>query len=322
MHDAIAGIHHVTAIAGAAQRNLDFYADTLGLRLVKRTVNFDDPGTYHLYYGDVEGRPGSILTFFPWAGAVQGRAGAGMAQATAFAIPAEAMDYWTDRLAAHGVAAGAPAERFGEAVIRFKDPDDLPLELVAHAGARGQKDWPGSPVPAEYALRSFHSVTLRTHRPDATARLLTDVFGYAAAGKDGVRRRLRAPSGAPGSTIDLLPAEDGAPGRASRGTVHHVAFRAESDEAQAAWRARVLDYGLQVTPVKDRQYFRSIYFREPGGVLFEIATDPPGFMLDEAAGALGTALKLPPWLEARRKQIEDQLPALHLPAAAPEDHPS
>jgi len=304
MKPTISGLHHVTAIAGPAQRNVDFYAGFLGLRLVKKTVNFDDPGTYHLYYGDDAGRPGTILTFFPWADVVPGRAGAGMTEETAFSVPQETLDDWMSRFAEAGYDFDAPTERFGEQVLTFKDPDGLGLALVAHAEAGSR--------PASYAVRSFHSVTLQLASPARTARLLTDVFGYEAKGEDNWRLRFQAPGEAHAGILDLIPARER--GRAGAGTVHHIAFRAHDEAEQLEWRERVQAFGLQVTEVKDRNYFKSIYFREPGGVLFEIATDPPGFTADETMEELGSHLKLPAWLEPRRAWLEAQLPVLNMPA--------
>ncbi len=305
----IPGLHHVTAVSGPAQRNVDFYAGVLGLRLVKKTVNFDDPGTYHLYYGDDLGRPGSILTFFPWANAVPGRTGAGMTAATAYSVPAGALDFWMERFAERALDFDAPVERFGETVLAFDDPDGLPLELIAQdASGSG---WAGGPVPPEAAVQSFHSVTLALAETEPTARLL-DLFGWENVGEEDGRLRFQAPSG-PASVVDVVQtAERGRPGA---GTVHHVAFRAQGDDEQRAWQDALRSAGLFATEVKDRQYFRSIYFPSPGGVLFEIATDAPGFTADESAERLGTALKLPPWAEPRRDAIEQQLPTLTVPTA-------
>ncbi len=291
----VPGIHHVTAIAGSPQVNLDFYRQALGLRLVKRTVNFDDPGSYHLYFGDAAGSPGTVMTFFAWPDGRRGQGGVGQPAATAFRVPAGSLGYWAERLRGFDVVPSEVTERFGEEVQGFQDPDGLRLELVA-AGARGAT-----------AIEGFHGVTLAEQRIDATGRFLTETFGMEVAGQSGNRTRFAAP-GPLGGAVDLLEVPAGTRGRTAVGTVHHVAFRARGDEEQAEWRARLVDLGFHVTQVLDRQYFRSIYFREPGGVLFEIATDGPGFAVDEAPAALGGALKLPPWLEGRRKEIEAALP--------------
>ena len=312
MTQAIPGIHHVTAISGPPQSNLDFYSGTLGQRLVKRTVNFDAPDTYHLYYGDHAGSPGTILTFFPFMDAGPGRAGAGMASAVAYAVPD--LDAWMERLASDAIDFEGPFERFGARAIALSDPDGLRIELVeAPSAATGGGD--GSDGPTD---RGFHSVTLWADDPEPTARLLTDVMGYEEAGQDtdlggAERLRLRSPSDARGRVVDLLRSDAPSIGRQGAGAIHHVAFRAESGEAQREWQARLRGAGLDVTPVIDRQYFHSVYFREPGGVLFEIATDPPGFAADEPVEHLGEALKLPPQHERRRADIERVLPPLRLP---------
>lgn len=315
MSDPIAGIHHVSAIAGAPQRNVDFYVGVLGLRLVKRTVNLDDPGTYHLYYGDDLGRPGTLLTFFPWANAVPGRAGAGMTQTTAFSVPRGSIDFWMGRFADLGFDFDAPAERFGERVLPLVDPDGLRLELVERDPVESLPGWAEGPVPAEYVLRSFDGVTLALSDPQATASVLRDLFGYEEIAEEDGRLRFRSPATDYADTVDLVQTAERA--RPGAGTVHHVAFRARTDAEQSHWRETLRQAGLHVTEVKDRQYFRSIYFREPGGVLFEIATDTPGFGIDEAPAELGAALKLPPWLEPRRAELERRLPPLRDPSRAP-----
>ena len=302
------GIHHVTAIAGDAQRNLDFYAGVLGLRFVKRTVNFDDPFTYHLYYGDETGRPGTVLTFFPFERARPGVAGRGQARTTAFLVPPGSLDWWADRLAERGIDV-ARRSRLDEAVLAFTDPDGLPLELVGRVTADDVEAWSDGPVPAADAVRGFDGVTLAPADLGATADLLEFMGLERVADADG-RVRLRT-GGELGATVDLVEAAD--PGIQGAGTVHHVAFRAPDEATQAAWRESLIERGLRVTGVKDRQYFRSVYFREPGGVLFEIATDGPGFTRDEDAESLGTGLKLPPWLEEDRDAIEGQLPPLVAP---------
>ncbi|WP_238380926.1 ring-cleaving dioxygenase [Alkalilacustris brevis] len=301
----VAGLHHVTAISGAPQANLDFYTGVLGQRLVKKTVNFDDPGTYHLYYGDRVGSPGTILTFFPFVGAAPGREGPGQALAYAYDLPRAAFDNWAERLRNEGHAEGTVSERFGARVLTLRDPHGQRLELV-------EADIDGD------ALGGFHSVTLWVDDPAPTARILTDVFGYTDLGSEadaggGERLRLKAPGDAPGAIIDILR-RDGTPGRQGAGTIHHIAFRASDDAMQLDIRARLQAAGQQVTPQIDRQYFNAIYFREPGGVLFEVATDPPGFMVDETEAELGSSLKLPPQHEPLRARIEAHLPPLKVPA--------
>jgi glyoxalase family protein len=305
----MSGIHHVTAIAGRADRNLDFHTRVLGLRLVKKTVNFDDPGTYHLYYGDEQGQPGTILTFFPWAHAAAGQLGAGETQETAFRIPSAALGYWTHRLLEKGVTHGAPEKRFGDTVLPFTDPDGMRFTLVAVPGAENEKGW-SSDIPAAHAIRGFHGVTLLVHTAAPTAAILTDVLGFRAVARDGAVSRYRgdAPLGA---HVDLREAGDFPRGRMGRGSVHHIAFRAADDATQAAMAKKLVsDHSMHPTEQKDRNYFRSIYFREPNGILFEIATDQPGFAVDEPAGELGQSLKLPPFLEPRRAELEAKLPPL------------
>jgi glyoxalase family protein len=307
------GIHHVTAIAGDPQRNVDFYVGLLGLRILKKTVNFDDPGTYHLYYGDGAGTPGSIMTFFPWAGAPKGRIGAGQLTVTSFSIPAASLGYWTERLVEGGVRFERPEDRFGETVLRFPDPDGLRLELVAAAEDQRER-WADGPVPAEVAVRGFHHVTLAVADPSRTADLMTGTLGFRRTGEAEGRTRYEAGEGGPGNTVDLADATGFPRGTMGVGTVHHVAFRVPDEETQLELREKVAALGYNVTPVLDRNYFRSIYFREPGGVLVEIATDPPGFAVDEEPEHLGEALKLPPWLEPQRDRLEEVLPPLRIPA--------
>jgi glyoxalase family protein len=317
MRKPIAGLHHVTAMASNPQRNVDFYTGVLGLRLVKKTVNFDDPGIYHLYYGDEVGHPGTILTFFPWPLARRGVQGAGQATVTSFAVPAGSLGYWTQRLARLGAAFDSPRRRFDDEVLTVLDPDGLRLELVARS-ADPRVPWSGGPVPAEHAVRGFDGVTLTEWNLDVTAEVLAGTLGLQRTAEEGERVRFAALSAGGeggGTRVDVLAAPAAVRGHVSAGTVHHVAFRAADEADQLAWREAVADSGLYVTPVLDRQYFRSIYFREPGGVLFEIATDPPGFTRDETVADLGTALKLPDWLEPSRERIEAELPpiAAHVP---------
>ncbi|HSR31553.1 MAG TPA: ring-cleaving dioxygenase [Anaerolineae bacterium] len=313
MDKQIPGIHHVTAIASDPQQNVDFYTNILGLRLVKLTVNFDDPGTYHLYYGDGIGHPGTILTFFPWPDARRGRRGTGQVAVTSFAVPEGTLDYWEARLKSHDITVGQRQHRFEEEVLAFMDPDWMQLELVAHSGAEMHSLWEGGPVPTEYAIRGFQGVTLWERDPEPTAALLTGTLGFHPVAEDGSRFRYRAASQGPGAFVDLLHLPQGEWGLSGAGTVHHVAWRTPNDAEQLAWRQELSELGLRTTPVMDRQYFRSIYFREPGGVLFEIATDPPGFMRDESLAELGTRLRLPPWLEPKRAAVESALPELVLP---------
>jgi len=309
----VSGIHHVTAIASDPQRNLDFYSDVLGLRLVKLTVNFDDPGTYHFYFGDEIGQPGTILTFFPWPGAQRGRRGNGQVTVTSFFIPEGAVGYWEERLKRHGMSIGELSRRFDEEALVFLDPDGMQLELVAHPGAGGNTSREGGTVPSEYAIRGFYGVTLWEQNVERTAELLTETLGFRLQGEAGQRLRFRAASDGPGALVDVIHRPQGEPGWGGAGTVHHVAWRTPNDEEQTAWQKEIAGRGFHVSPVMDRQYFHSIYFREPGGVLFEIATDPPGFTFDEPREGLGQGLKLPPWLEPQRSQIEEILPRLRLP---------
>jgi len=312
----MSGIHHVTAISGKALHNLKFYTHVMGLRFVKKTVNFDDPGTYHLYYGDRVGDPGTILTFFPWEHAAPGRAGVGQTLQTTFRIPAGSIGYWTHRLVEKGVAHQAPKQRFGERVLSFSDPDGMSLALVGAAGAQSEPAWDGEDIPAEHAIRGFHGVTLMVDDGARTMAVLRDVLGFKDAGQDGPLARLRA-SEAVGGVVDIHEAKGFLPGRQGRGSVHHIAFRAADDAVQAAMAQKlVAEHGLRPTHQLDRQYFRSVYFREPGGILFEIATDQPGFAVDESVETLGRALKLPPFLESRRKEIEAALPALDTTVSA------
>lgn len=300
------GLHHVTALAGDPQQNVDFYTQVLGQRLVKVTVNFDDPGTYHLYFGDYTGSPGSIMTFFAWPHAPQGAAGAGEPVAVSYAASPASMAFWEERLQSRGIQT-TRSTRFGEAVIRFADPDGMPLEIAADASQPQMAVWPRSPVPEEHALKGFHSVTLQVADADDTVKLLTQELGFSVAAEEddggALRIRLQAADGAAGSKIDLA-VRPGGRGRMGRGSIHHIAFRAADDDEQAALRKALTAAGMAVTDVRDRNYFRSVYFREPGGVLFEIATDPPGFTVDEEAADLGRQLKLPEWLEGERGRIE------------------
>jgi glyoxalase family protein len=313
MSREILGIHHITAIAGDPQTNVDFYVGLLGLRLVKLTVNFDDPGTYHLYYGDGVGHPGTILTFFPWPRTGRGIHGTGQVTETAFAVPLGATGYWTKRLAEHEVVYTGPSERFGEQVLSFTDPDGTKIELISTADVTAERAYQAGPVPLAYAVHGFHSASLREDGYQETVALLTGTLGFRPAYQDGRRFRYVAASGGPGAIVDVLSAPGAKPGQVLVGTVHHIAWRTADDHQQREWRDEIARLGCAVSPVKDRKYFHSIYFREPGGILFEIATDPPGFSVDETQEALGSRLQLPPWLEPARAQVEAALPPLRLP---------
>ena len=309
MNDAIVGLHHVTAIASDPQRNLDFYTGVLGLRFVKRTVNFDDPGTYHFYFGDDTGTPGTILTFFPWPGAVKGRRGAGETIATAFSIPAGSMPFWRERLAQKSVAAEEKIY-FGQRHLTFSDPDGMILELVEHTEAQQVAAPRYSDVPAEHAIQGFFGTTLLELSLMRTQSLL-EMMGYNKLAQEGDRSRYASEGDARGRFLDVVGDEKAQPGRMGAGTVHHIAFRADDDAAQADWQKK-LRRSVDVTPVQDRTYFHSIYFREPGGVLFEIATDAPGFLIDEPVESLGEALRIPEWFEPQRMAIEARVSPLTL----------
>ena len=315
----IAGLHHVTAIAGDPQRNHVFYAETLGMRMVKKTVNFDDPTTYHLYFGDAIGTPGGVMTFFPWPNAPMGRVGVGQVALTQYAVPLGALAFWKERLERFGARVLAQEALFAENRLIALDPDGLPFALVeVDEPGRDAALWTTEQVPAAFAIRGFHGVTLALDHIEGTAKVLTDVFGYrreaesAAPGGDGDGRIVRFVSDGPAKVIDLHEARGlgigiGAPGV---GTVHHVAFSVPDRAAQDAVRAAVSAAGHVVTPPIDRDYFWAIYFRTPGGVLFEVATDEPGFDRDEPRDALGTSLRLPSQHEPRRAEIEAALPPL------------
>lgn len=307
---ASAGIHHVTAICHDPKTNVMFYTRSLGLRMVKKTVNFDDPTTWHLYYGDETGQPGTALTFFAWGKVPAGRNGNGMAVETAFIIPERSLGYWTQRLVERGISHEAPEKRFGETVLPLSDPDGMRLALVAVTGADAIPGWSNGDVPAEHAVRGFHGVTLMVGAGASTADVLTGAFGFKADAREGNLQRFIAGGDRLGAVVDLRAAEGFLGGRQGAGSVHHVAFRAADDAAQADMVKAVKTRGLRPTDQIDRCYFRSVYFREPGGVLFEIATDDPGFTLDEPKETLGGATKLPPWYEPRRTEIVAALPPL------------
>jgi glyoxalase family protein len=317
------GIHHVTAITGNPQRNIQFYVDNLGLRLVKLTVNQDDPTSYHLYYGDELGRPGTILTFFNWPNIPEGHRGTSEVAATSFLIPEDSISYWTNRFKNKQIQFRGPYNRFeNEQVITFNDPDGLELELVAHKSSteRETKVWKEGPIPSEHAIRGFYSITLSERGYEYTGSVLTDELGFVPTHKDGSRFRYEIPSresagkedidGA--SIVDVMCLPYTQQANIGIGSVHHVAYRTPSDKQQQVLRQSIVKAGLNATPVIDRFYFHSVYFQEPGGILFEIATNPPGFTIDEKAEELGSRLVLPPWLEPDRKSLEKILPKVDL----------
>lgn len=304
------GIHHITAVASSAVDNLDFYKNMLGLRLVKKTVNFDDPYTYHFYYGDPVGAPGTIMTFFPWENIPMGRAGAGMVTTVSFAIPRGALGYWANRLAA-GRIETEQLKRFGESLLRFKDPHGLPLELIETDIPSLNAQVEPSLVPLQHAIIGFHSATAVLHPSSDPRELLVDDLGMFLQAREGNRYRYRMHGNSEiGFHYDVVLDDQAPQGRAGGGTVHHIAFRAKDDQEQLAWQKFLRKKGYAVTPVRDRNYFHSIYFMTQGGVLFEIATDPPGFAVDEPLDQLGQALKLPAQYEPMRTEIEAHLPAL------------
>ncbi len=311
MSTPVNGLHHITAICSDVTRNMEFYTRVLGQRFVKKSVNQDDPGTYHLYYGDYAGSPGTILTFFPWAGLRRGRPGSGQAYATGYSVPAGSLPFWKKRFAELKVESASIENRFNDAVLPFFDTDGLRLELVATAETDSRPPAPSKEVPADKAIRGFHSSTLGLTDPAATATVLTGSMGYRQIASAGHRTRYAGGPGGPGTFVDLLIDPALPRGLNGAGTIHHVAFRVPDDATQKAAREALLESGLQVSPVIDRAYFKSIYYREPGGVLFEIATDRPGFAIDEPVETLGSRLSLPPHLEPHRAEIEAALPKIH-----------
>lgn len=306
MSQLINGLHHITALGGHPQPNYDFYTKILGLRLVKKTINFDATDVYHLYYGDETGQPGTIMTFFPYPGIQRGRIGTGQVTITSFSVPSDSVDYWAKRLEEHKVSFQSPSRRGDETVLPLEDPDGLLLELVANDYDQ-REGWSGGEVSAEHAIRGFFGVSICVADPMSTQHLLTNTMEYSVVSDKPGRTRLQAGDGGPGTIIDLVCPPNAVRGLSGGGTIHHVAFSTDSDDTQQQIREKLVEAGMQVTQVLDRQYFHSIYFREPGGVLFEVATNPPGFAKDEEVANLGTALKLPPWEEKNRDAIEQNL---------------
>ncbi len=312
---SITGLHHVTAIAGPAQENLDFYAGILGMRLVKKSVNQDDPGTYHLFYADAAGHPGTDLTFFPWSHMAPSRLGHGLSTEVQLTVPTGALGFWSDRLSRYGITVGAVETRFGERVLPLVDPHGLHVALVEaeETATRGFEPWPHSPVPVEHQVRGLHGARAWERDRAATGWFLTSVLGFTERGTEGEWTRYVLGDGGPGRVLDLLDTPDAHRGAWGTGSVHHLAWRVNDDAHELLVRQAIEGVGLRPTPVIDRFWFKSVYFKEPGGVLFELATDGPGFAVDEEVAHLGESLVLPPWLESQRAAIEQTLPPLTYP---------
>jgi glyoxalase family protein len=311
----VPGIHHVTAISGDVQKSVDFYVAVLGLRFIKKTVNFDVPDTYHIYYGDLVGTPGTAMTFFGWPHLPWKSSGSGQVTVVSFAVPEGSLDFWSRRLRHHGLEL-ATTSRFGVDALVVKDPDGIELELVGQASDERWRPWEAGPVDVRHAIRGFHSVTLCVHDDEPTLRFVTETMGFRAADRQDARTRLLTGEGGPSALLDVLRAPEAPPGEEATGTVHHVAWRALDDGHELSWREVLVQAGRNVTPVIERKYFRSIYFREPGGVLFEIATDQPGFTVDEPLEDLGSSLQLPPQYEGRRDKLNFNLPPIAVPTTA------
>lgn len=308
----IEGLHHITAVAGDVQQNVDFYRNLLGQRFIKKTVNFDDPSTYHTYFADAIGTPGSVLTFFPWANMRPGVRGNGAANAVAYHVPQGSLGFWQEYLSQNGVQTGPIEQRFGEEVLSFEDPDGLQLELIASAHSPSLPFWSEGPVEERFALQGFHSTTLWVDRVEPTAELLTRQMGYSLQGQEGSRYRFVGSEGALAKILDVVHRPGGNRSIFGAGSIHHIAFRVPDDQVELDYLEALRAAGMRVSDVRDRNYFHSIYYREPGGVLFEIATNGPGFTIDEPAEQLGETLRLPAWYEPHRQEIENALPALHL----------
>jgi glyoxalase family protein len=309
MENRILGLHHITAIADNAKRNLDFYTKVLGVRLVKKTVNFDDPGTYHFYFGNEEGTPGTILTFFPWEGIGKGANGTGLATHIGYSVPKGSLEFWKNRLHQFNVNV-EEGEIFGEKLISFQDPDGLQLQFIESSTPDDRKVWTTDDIKDENALKGFHNITLTLKKADPTIKVLTDIFGYDLQKQEGERYRFATDAIETANLVDIIENDKIIAGRNAAGTNHHVAFRVKDDNVLMEFREKVMSAGLNITPKIDRDYFYSLYFREPGGVLFEIATDNPGFTVDEPLNELGTNLKLPKQHEGLREKIEEVLPKL------------
>ncbi|HSP10172.1 MAG TPA: ring-cleaving dioxygenase [Candidatus Dormibacteraeota bacterium] len=315
MAKTFSGIHHVTCITGDVQKCVNFYVSVLGLRFVKKSINQDLPDTYHIYFGDYLGSPGTAMTFFGWPTWPSRRAGSGQVTTVSFAVPHGSLDFWSARMSKLGIDA-MRTKRFGTEGILVHDPDGIEVELAGKAVDERWVPWNDGPVHMDNAIRGFHSVTLTVAEATATDELLEKTMGFRKVGEEGSRSRWETGDGGPNATLDLIESPEGPVGEESQGTVHHVAWRTPDDSTQLAWRDALVKVGSNVTPVIDRWYFKSIYYREPGGVLFEIATDSPGFTIDEKPEALGTSLSLPPWFQVRRDRLDETLPPIVVPTTA------
>ena len=310
MENKILGLHHITAIDNNAKINHDFYTKVLGLRMVKKTVNFDDPNTYHFYYGNENGAPGTILTFFPWEGIGKGYTGTGQATEIGYSVPEGSLDFWANRFKENNITIGEKSERFGEHFLPFQDPDGLNLSLIVPKQKDNRIVWETNEIKQDTATKGFHNITLTLKSIDKTAKILTDIFGYELISQENNRFRFATNAVENASIVDLLEEPNGKPGYNAAGTNHHVAFRVPNEEVLMNFREKILTENLGITPKINRDYFFSLYFREPGGVLFELATDNPGFTVDEPLAELGTNLKLPKQYENSRELIENTLPKL------------
>ncbi len=314
MSQHVLGIHHVTAMSGDPQVTVDFYVNVLGLRLTKKTVNYESPGTYHFYFGNEKGDPGTLLTFFPLgANSLTGRVGNGQVTAVSLLVPADALEFWTNRLTKHDIDINRTESRFGDDVIAFDDYDGIPLELVAGPPVDATPPaWSGGGIDERHAIRGMHSGTITVAEERGTIRFLTEQLGFQKESSEGNRHRLGVNGGGPLKTVDVLSVPNGRAGLLGVGTIHHIAWATENDESQASFIDRLNRGGVGVTVVKDRQYFKSIYMNEPGGAFNEIATNGPGFLVDEPVASLGEALQLPPWFEEQRAEIEASLPPVSI----------
>jgi len=311
MNNKVLGLHHITAISGDAQRNYDFYTKVLGLRLVKKTVNFDDPATYHFYFGNETGAPGTILTFFPWEGIQKGSRGTGMATEIGYSVPKGSLEFWTKHFDELKVKHQSVNERFGEEYLQFEDADGLLLNLIVSNTRDNRKPWITEVVKEDVATKGFHSIVLTVRNSEHTAKVLTDIFGYKLLSQEGNSYRFITDAAETANIVDIVEEPNGERGINAGGTNHHVAFRVKDDNVLMEFRERIASSGFGITEKIDRNYFYSLYFRERGGILFELASDNPGFAVDEAVNELGTHLMLPPQYEGSRKKIQEVLPKLH-----------